>query len=68
MACYRDGFILLYADYVRTSQETRLWTSTALLRGRFIFTFGVLVAAVCIVYLLAVVMSSIILFCVLYLH
>jgi hypothetical protein len=29
IVCYWDGFTCLYVDDVRTSQETRLWASTA---------------------------------------
>jgi hypothetical protein len=37
MACYGDGFTLLYVDYIRTSQETR--ASTACYWDSFTFLY-----------------------------
>jgi hypothetical protein len=39
MSCYGDSFTFLYADDVRTSQETRPWISTASYGASFNFQF-----------------------------
>jgi hypothetical protein len=39
MACYGDSFTFLYIDHVRTSQETRLWSSMSCYGDRFIFLY-----------------------------
>jgi hypothetical protein len=40
MASYVDNFTSLYADYVRTSQEIRLFSSTACYGDGFTFLYG----------------------------
>jgi hypothetical protein len=38
-ACYGDSFTFLHVDYVRASQQIRLWASTACYAGGFTFVY-----------------------------